>query len=539
MRGADVLIKTLEKSGVRHLFSLSGNQIMPVYDASIDSAIKITHTRHEASTVFMADAYAQLTGELGVALVTAAPGFGNALAPLFTAWSSETPVLFLSGDSPVAQDGHGAFQEFDQVAASSPFTKFSKRVMSADDMAADVLQAISLAKSGRPGPVHLALPFDVLNAHTSAPDGQNSSANDNAPSAPDAQDIKTIVSALASAHTPVIITGPALNKTRSGTLLSELQDAAQVPVLALESPRGLKDPSLGSLPKVFAEADLIVNLGKRVDFTLGFGKAQNFAPNCKWIVVDPEPEARTQANLNLGDRLQHLIDGDANAFARTLLSAHMQSPSADRKSWLAKVTDLTASRDFASAQSVPPGSISPLALCEAVKSFIDNVDEPLLICDGGEFGQWSQAVLSAKERVINGPSGAIGGCLPYALGAKYARPNATIFALMGDGTVGFQFSEFETAAREKLPFVLVIGNDACWNAEHQIQLREYGPERLVGCMLSEARYDLAVAGLGGHGEFVTELADLKGAIERAIASGKPACVNVRMAGLPAPIVPGH
>lgn len=110
--------------------------------------------------------------------------------------------------------------------------------------------------------------------------------------------------------------------------------------------------------------------------------------------------------------------------------------------------------------------------------------------------------------------------------------------MMGDGTVGFHFSEFETAAREGAPFVAVIGNDECWNAEHQIQMRKYGPERLIGCMLSGARYDQAVAGLGGHGEYVTDLADLDGAMARAIASGKPACVNVAMEGLPAPSAPG-
>lgn len=538
MRGADLLIQTLAQAGVKHLFSLSGNQIMPVYDASIESGIKITHTRHEASTVFMADAYAQLTGEIGIALVTAAPGFANALAPLFTASASESPVLFLSGDSPVAQDGCGAFQEFDQVAASAPFTKFSKRVMSADDMAADVSEAIACAKSGRPGPVHLALPFDVLNAQVLDPKPGDAVLSDYASPAPTDQDIATVVASLASAQTPVLITGPSLNSTRSGSLLKELQDAAQVPVLNLESPRGLKDPSLGSLPKVFAEADLIVSLGKRIDFTLGFGKEVNFAPGCNWIIVDPEPKTRKLAKRNLGDRMLQTYACDPDAFARSLLQAHLHTGSADRQAWQAKVADLTRARDFASAHSVPPGKISPLALCETVGSFISNTDEPVLICDGGEFGQWSQAILSAKERVINGPAGAIGGCLPYALGARYARPHATIFAMMGDGTVGFQFSEFETAARERLPFVVIIGNDACWNAEHQIQLREYGPERLVGCTLTEARYDLAAIGLGGHGEFVTELGELNGAIERAIASGLPACVNVRMAGLPAPIVPG-
>jgi acetolactate synthase I/II/III large subunit len=137
------------------------------------------------------------------------------------------------------------------------------------------------------------------------------------------------------------------------------------------------------------------------------------------------------------------------------------------------------------------------------------------------------------------PSGAIGGGLCYALAAKKAKPSATVFALMGDGTVGFHLAEFETAARANTPFIAVIGNDECWNAEHQIQLREYGEDRLIGCQLSGARYDEAVRALGGHGEYVTELSQLEPALERAIRSGKVACINVAIEGLPAPSGAGH
>ena len=127
----------------------------------------------------------------------------------------------------------------------------------------------------------------------------------------------------------------------------------------------------------------------------------------------------------------------------------------------------------------------------------------------------------------------------YAIAAKKAKPDVAVFALMGDGTVGFHFAEFETAARENTAFVVVIGNDECWNAEHQIQLREYGADRLIGCQLSAARYDLAVEALGGHGEHVTDLGALDAALTRAIGSGKVACVNVMMEGVPAPSGTAH
>jgi acetolactate synthase-1/2/3 large subunit len=169
-----------------------------------------------------------------------------------------------------------------------------------------------------------------------------------------------------------------------------------------------------------------------------------------------------------------------------------------------------------------------------VQRRIDAANNPILICDGGEFGQWAQACLSAPRRLINGPSGAIGGGLCYGIAAKKACPEATVFVLTGDGSIGFHLAELETAARADTPVVVVIGNDQCWNAEHQIQLRRYGPDRLIGCGLSAARYDQAAIALGGHGEHVTDPADLDAALERALASQKPACVDVAIEGLPAP-----
>jgi len=537
MRGADILVRTLAEAGVDRIFSLSGNQIMPIYDACIDANIEIIHTRHEAAAVFMADAYAQLTGNVGVALVTAAPGFANALGALFTATHSESPVLLLSGDSPVAKDGCGAFQELDQVAASKPLTKHAARVMSANTMAAETARAIRIARTARPGPVHLAIPFDVVQDKAAPTVGHDPAIDFTASKAePTAHDIEVVAQHLSNATRPIVLTGQALNRTRARELVDTLVEKLDAPVLALESPRGLNDPSLGRFALALKQADVIVSLGKRIDFTLGFASAEKFADGAKWIVVDADGDAQASATRNLGDRLTHAIKCDPGELAQ-VLSAHASKavPAAgNRAAWREEVADLTTPRPEPHAEPSTPDAITPLKLCAAVQRRIDASPGALLLCDGGEFGQWAQAALRADERIINSTSGAIGGVLCYALGARAARPQSTVFALMGDGTVGFQFAEFETAAREKLPFVLIVGNDECWNAEHQIQLRDYGPDRLIGCQLSPARYDLAVAALGGHGEFVTDPGDLDAALTRAVASGLPACVNVRMEGWPAP-----
>lgn len=533
MRGANLLTEALASAGVNTIFSLSGNQIMPVYDACLDTGIRIIHTRHEAAAVFMADAHAQLTGTLGVCMVTAAPGAANALGPLFSARLSESSVLFLTGDSPVAQDGLGAFQELDQIALTSPLTKLSLRPTSAGELREALVEATHAALSGRPGPVHIALPFDVLEADSNMlPPSVEEMTPTEDPVEPAA--VAAICEQLARAERPLVILGPAMTASRTGDLHARLADHLDAPLVAMESPRGLSDPSLGGFAKMVAEADLIVALGKPVDFTLGFGKP---AGGARWMVVSAEQAELQRARKNLGDRILHELHAPPGAVAQALLD-HPPSASG-RRDWRQRVAEAIRWRAPHQDSDPETGRITPGALCAAVQRCLDRAPSSIVICDGGEFGQWAQSGTKATRRIINGPSGAIGGGPCYALGAKIAEPEATVIALMGDGTVGFHLAEFETAVRAETPFVVVIGNDGRWNAEHQIQLRNYGGDRLVGCDLSDARYDLAVAALGGHGEHVERLEDLDAALERAVASGKVACVNVVMAGLPAPSGSGH
>lgn len=160
----------------------------------------------------------------------------------------------------------------------------------------------------------------------------------------------------------------------------------------------------------------------------------------------------------------------------------------------------------------------------------------MLICDGGEFSQWGQSMLRNDRRMINGVAGSIGSSLPMASGARVVEKRAPVFAVLGDGTFGFHMSEVETAVRLNLPYVAIVGTDCRWNAEYNLQERDYGPNRAHGCELNPTRYDLVATALGGHGELVTTVDDLPGAIERSLASGKPAVVNVMIESIPSPVV---
>jgi acetolactate synthase-1/2/3 large subunit len=535
MRGADLVVNSLSKAGVKVIFSLSGNQIMPIYDACIDAGIRIVHTRHEGGAVYMAEAYAQITGEVGVAMVTAGPGFTSSLGPLYSARAAESPVVLISGDSPLSGDGKGCFQELDQTSMSRPVTKLSIRPRRAEQLGFDLALTLRVAASGRPGPVHLALPFDLLNqevADSAEPLPGDFKAE---VSEPDAVTLQTIVETVANAERPVILTGPSLNLTRAPHL-ENLANALDAPVIAMESPRGLKDPSLGNFAAVLAKADVIVVLGKNIDHTTGFGQPPAMGRDCKFLVVDPETEVLERARRALGSRMVSGYRADADATARRL--AAMAAGGSERSDWRRQVADAIDFR-YPPAENPGDGPMLPAVLCAAVQRFLDKADDPLLIIDGGEFGQWAQACLSAKSRIINGPSGCIGGSICYALAAKIARPDATVVALLGDGTAGFHFSEFETAHRYGIDFIAVIGHDSRWNAEVQIQQREYGEDRIYETELNSTRYDLAAIGLGCHGEHVSDPAELDSAFERASESGLPTCFVCEISGLPAPSGAGH
>lgn len=533
MLGSQLVVRALRRRGVTTIFSLSGNQIMPLYDACIDAGIRIVHVRHEAAAVFMADGWAQVTGEIGVALLTAGPGLTNGIAPLYSAAQAESPVLLISGDSSVGEDGTGAFQEMDQVSVTTPLTKFAHRPVSARELALSIDQAVTTALAPRRGPVHLALPFDLLCNESGIGELPPLEVSAVTGAQVDHADVDALAALLTAARHPVVLSGPSSARGPVRAVWHDLSAALQTPVIPLESPRGLKDPSTGTLAGLLPHTDLIVLAGKRLDFSLGFGRESALGKDARVVVLDPDPAMLARARRLLGERLALASKCEPAGFLQCVARTH---PVPDRAAWLHRVATAQASRDLDHGVPAQAVSLAPRALCEEVQRFLETVTKPILVCDGGEFGQWAQAFCQAPTRIINGMSGAIGGSICHAIAASIARPDATVVALMGDGTSGFHLMEFDTAVRERAPFIAVIGNDLRWNAEHLIQTRTYGPDRLIGCELAAtARYHDAAAALGGFGAEVRDHAAIGPALRAAAASGLPACVNVAIAGEAAPV----
>ena len=305
VRGADVLLESLVRAGVRKVFTLSGNHIMPVFDAAFGRAVDLIHVRHEAAAVHMADAWARLTGERGVALVTGGAGHANTAGALCTALASESPVVLLSGHAALDEIGLGAFQELRQADMVRPATKAAWTARTAAGLGDDLARAFAIARSGRPGPVHLSLPFDLLEQDVGDVARCVPAVAHSQPAALPlgAREAQAVHAALAGAARPLILAPPALCNAEGRALMRRLQQATDVPVIAMESPRGINDPCLGAFAEVLAQADLIVLLAKQLDFTLRFGRSPPLGPDCRWIVIEPEAERRHRTAARLKERL--------------------------------------------------------------------------------------------------------------------------------------------------------------------------------------------------------------------------------------------
>ena len=529
--GAALLARALKLAGVGPIFTLSGNQILPVYDAGLDAGLRFVDTRHESAAAHMADAWGRLTGRPGVCLVTAGPGHTNALTGVATAWMAESPLIFLSGGANLPHVGKGGFQEIDQVGVVGPICKRAWTASSAAELPALVAHAHRTAQEGTPGPVHITLPFDVLQHEVEESATAKPAPADFEPThrRADAGDVAQAIELLAQAERPIVLGGPAAWRGPAGERLRALLELIGAPGFVVESPRGLTDPSLHGLGREFKRADVVLLLAPQ-DFTVGFGGPPALGEASRVVQVAPErAEIGRNRPVDLG------LVGDAPTVLGQLVEA-ARGRARPRSSWrneldAIRAENLTSLAPAATTDELP---LHPLRVAAAVRDVLRPGD--CVALDGGEFGQWARWALGGGpyETLSNGKLGGIGSGIPFAIAAAIARPDVRAVAFIGDGTFGFHGMELDTAVRHGVSFVAVVGNDAGWAAERHRQREVYGPDRLVAADLLPTRYDQVAVALGAHGEHVERPEELRPALERALASGRPACINVAIASIPSP-----
>jgi acetolactate synthase I/II/III large subunit len=518
--GARAIARALKQRGVDTIFSLSGNQVLPLYDTLHSEGIRLITTRHEATAVHMADVAAQITRRTQVALVTAGPGHTNALTALGVARANEAPVLLLSGAADKSGRGTHAFQEFPQAEVAEFFTKWSGYADVPAEAPSLVSRAMELAEADVPGPVSLSIPYDVQHAEidVNAEMGRIQTPRWTADA------LEPLVVALKKAERPIILASPWVSRDSRMTALAEEHGW---PVFAIESPRGAADPFLIGAEESLREADCIVLLAPW-DFSSRTSDVQQ--PRAYGIIqVWPETGSAGEGFTALRARPGQALD------------ALESKPFPNTSGWARQVAEArTCARELIGEQPLPGGvsGVHPFKLGEAVRRRLTAMD--YLTMDGGEFVCWLRlAVAQGPWRSsCNGKYGPIGPAFPYALGARAALGSEpAIIAFAGDGGFGYHAMDIETAVRERLPVIAIVGTDGLWAAEWHLQGKHYGLDRRVGTELGISELETMAAAHGAVGIGVRSDAEIDSALDtawRAMHDGRPVIVNAYIAPLPSP-----
>lgn len=531
--GGELVAKVLAREGVRHLFTLCGGHILPIYDACLKEGIQLIDVRHEQAAAHAADAYARLTHGIGVACVVPGPGVTDAVTGVANAFAARSPLLLIGGASPLALRGMGALQEMEHVALLRPITKGSWAVPETRRIPDYLTTAIRTALAGRPGPVFVEIAVDLLMASVdeeSAPIPEGYRASDQPAPPPGA--IERVAALLEASERPALLAGSGVYWDEGAKALAAFAEAAGVPVFMNGMGRGCL-PSEHPLAFQLARgmglgrADLVLVLGTPLDFRLGYGRPPVVAEKARLVMVDADP-----AELGRNRGLEVGVTASCRLFLEQLAQAIPRSLAGRFAAWRealrAKEDEARAKQEILAASDEVP--ITHYRLARELAAVVD--PRTLVIGDGGDVVTCaSKFVPLARpgQWLDPGPLGVLGVGPPFALAAKLLHPEARVLLISGDGAFGLNGMELETAVRFGLPVVCVVGNDGGWGMIRAVQEAFYGRERLVATSLPLTRYDRVVEALGGVGETISEPARLRPALEAALAADRVVCLNVLLA----------
>ncbi len=537
VHGGWLVAKALHELGVREIFSLSGGHINPIYDACVDFNIRIIDTHHEQGAAMAADAYGRVKRQPGVCLVTAGPGFTNAVTGIAGAYLSNSPCLFLSGKSGIEENDRIPLQDIDQQSVVTPITKWARTVFDTKRIPEYITTAYKKAITGRPGPIYLEVPYEVLYASCNEEevDRYNTTLPYYKPEAAK-EAVAKAVEMLRSANRPVAIAGSGAWYSAADKELLRLVEKVNMPVFTLNFGRGIVSddhplcfgagsPSApNAFKKVTSEADLIILLGIRLSLYIGWGRT--FNPEAKIIQVDIDPgEIGRNRPADLG-----IVSDIAKVLSQLSDYLEEHSTRLNYESWV-KQAKAWREEEWKKAEEIRNSDKTPIHPLRVIKAVEDVLGEDdMLVIDGGDTQVWTDTTYRVKRPghyVKGGPLGCMGVGVPFAMGTKVAYPDKQVALISGDGAIGMNFMEFETAVRHKIPFVAVVCNDQSWGMTKRQLWLTYGRERpTVGVDLPLIPFHEVVKVLGGYGELVTEPSALRGALDRAFSSGVPALINV-------------
>ena len=519
LSGNELVVRALKDEGVDTVFYLTGGPMVDVAAGCIKQ-FHAVDVRHEQAAAMAAHSYSRVLGRPGVCFAASGPGATNLITGVGNAFLDAVPVVALGGSSAVAQDGMGAFQEMNQVGMFKPITKFAERVIDTARIPEIINKAFRMATGGQPGPVYVDLPGDVLYKKVDEEEVLFPKRPHVVPRiSGDPAMVTRAIAMLRAAKRPLVVTGTGILWSGAMNELKEFVELSGIPFYTTPQGRGVVAEDhplsfLGARNFAWKEADVVLVVGTRLNFIIGFGLPPRWAKDVKIIQIDISDEeiGRNRA-VDVG------IVGDARVVLRQMIDeAGGKFPANKEWSEALRSQDTRAQEKSVAVMNSNARPIHPLRLCKEVRDFMDR--DAIIVVDGHEilnFARQSIPTHVAGHRVNAGPNGCMGVAVPFGLGAKVAKPNTQVIVLSGDGSFGMNGMEIDTMVRHKIPALIVISNNGGWAGIGGMD---------AGRDLGYSRYDKMAEVFGGYGEFVEKPEDIRPALDRAAASGKPAVVNV-------------
>jgi acetolactate synthase-1/2/3 large subunit len=529
VHGGTLAARALQEAGVDTVFTLSGGHIFPLYDGCVAAGIRLIDTRHEQTAGFAAEGWAKVTRRPGVAALTAGPGITNGMSAITSAFFCGSPMVVIGGRAPAARWGAGSLQEVDHVPIVAEVTKRAVTAQKTGDIYTEVAACLAAAADAPRGPAFVDIPVDQFFDRAAPP--QESFGQPAEGRTPDPDALARVAKLLADAERPVIMAGAGVYWDGAEGALEELAEASGAPVLMNGLGRGtLRASHLLAFSRArstaLRKADLVVAAGVPLDFRLGFGQ---FGGGARVVHLVEHPSL-VATHVELAGSAA----GNLSAVFRGVVAAGVEAadPRA-RAEWIADLSaDETARREKEEetlrSRADP---IHPARIYGELRARLE--PDAVVVVDGGDFGSYAGKLIDTETPgafLDPGPYGCLGTGPGYGLAARLAaraegRPDRQVFIMLGDGAAGFSLMDFDTLVRHDAPVVAIVGNNGIWGLEKHPMQALYGYD-VVAELRPGTRYDQVVTALGGYGELVSDPAEIGPAIDRALASGMPALVNV-------------
>ena len=530
LTGSEIIAKCLKKEGIEHVFYIMGGPMLLTEATCIKEGIRMIDVRHEQAAAFMCQAYSRLKQVPSVCMAASGPGVTNLITGVANAYIDCCPVVSLGGSSPIGQFGRQVFQEIDQVELMRGCNKHVDRLHSLKRIPQQINFALQRSISGKPGPVYVDCPGDVLYMKIDENQVDWSYAGrplvDSRPLG-DPRQVDALVKALAEAKQPLIVSGTGVIWSRAWAEMQAFVEAAGIPFYTTPQGRGVVPDDhpcsfMSMRSSAFRDADLIIVLGTRMNYVIGHASPPRFGPAAKIARIDicPAEIAAAARNVDIP------IVGDCKMVLGQLLDGIKGKVTQDSyKAWRQKLAEGEAAKRSGSGANkyAEDGDIHPVRMLEEVKNFAQR--DAILCVDGQEtlnYGRQTMPTFSPGHRLNSGPFGTMGVGLPFGVGAKVACPDKQVIVVHGDGSLGMNAMEIDTAVRHGIPILIVVSLNGGWTGD---------PKReKPGRELGYTRYDKICEALGGYGEYVTKAEEIRPALERAqrkVDEGMVALVNVR------------